>query len=324
MVADDVLYLSAADLERVALDPAVAREAVAAAFRAQHAGQARGLPKQALAVGPGHAFQSMVAAWADRGWAGCKWLGTAPVPPGSGLPTVHAAMALNNHATGTLRAIMDGGVLTGVRTAALSALAAHHLARMDSRTLGFVGCGVQARAHLPALLDLLPGLTHVLASSRTRASAEALAGLAQAAGRQADVADAETVVRGSDVLVTSVPLEPGSAPFLDPAWIPAGAFVSSVDIGRPWLPQGLRALDLLAVDDHVQMAAYPPLAPGLGPAGSFDADLAELAGGAHPGRTAPAQRAMFIFRGVALADLAVAAAFYDAAVAGGIGTRLPR
>jgi ornithine cyclodeaminase/alanine dehydrogenase-like protein (mu-crystallin family) len=317
-----MLYLSAADLRAVDLPPAAAREAVLAAFRAYRAGHAVSRPKLAIPLGPGHGFQSMCAASAEIGLAANKWLGMANVAPGSGLPTIHAMVMLNDHATGQLRAIMDGDVLTAIRTAAMSAAAASVLARPGSRVIGFVGCGLQAHAHLAALRDLLPGLDRVLATSRTRRSAEALLAASQLPGDVSD--DPEAVIRASDIVVTSVPLTDGLQPFLDPAWLRPGAFVTSVDVGRSWLPAGLSALDLLAIDDHAQQAASPAIAPGLGPLGSFSADLAELAAGDKPGRTTPDQRTMFIFRGFALADLAVAAAIYDRARAHGIGQWLPR
>lgn len=324
-MSDDLLYLAAADIAAIDLAPGIARAAIIDAFRAHHARRAISKPKLSLPLGPGHAFQSMCAAWQDEGLAGNKWLGMGNVPPGSGLPAIHALVMLNDFETGRLRAILDGNLLTGLRTAAMSAAAAQFLARADSRCIGFIGCGLQARFHLAALQALLPGLVAVRAFSRTRRSTDAFAAEATQAGFAATACDdAEAVIHDSDVVVTSVPMTDGFEPFLDPAWIPPGAFITSVDVGRSWRPHGLRALDLLVVDDHAQQHESPPVAPGLGPLGSFDADLSELAGGAKPGRTSDAQRAMFIFRGVALADLAVAAKVYAAALAQGIGRRLPR
>ena len=321
MAAGTVLYLGAADVAAIDLDPARARRAIVAAFQAHHAGRATTKAKLTLAVGPGHAFQSMCAAWPEQGLAANKWLGMANVAAGSGLPAIHALIMLNDHATGQLRAIMDGNVLTAVRTAAMSAAAAQSMARADSRAIGFIGCGLQARAHLAAFRALLPGLAELHAFSRTRRSAEAL--VASADGLRGTVHDdAEAAIRASDVVVTSVPQEAGSAPFLDPGWLRPGAFVASVDVGRSWLPAGLRALDVLAVDDHGQQHDSPPIAPGLGP--SFDADLGELAAGARPGRGSPADRTMFISRGFGLADLAVAALVYATARERGIGTTLAR
>ncbi len=323
MSADSFLYLSAADVKGLALDPGLMRGAVVEAFQAHHAQLATTRPKLTLTVGPGHAFQSMCAAWPTHGLAANKWLGMVNVAAGSGLPAIHSIIALNDYATGQLRVIMDGNVVTALRTAAMSAAAAETMARPDSRSIGFIGCGLQARSHLAAFRALMPGLVDLHAFSRTRRSAEALVeGATALRGTVHD--DPAVVVRESDIVVTTVPAEPGFQPFLDPADIRSGGFVSSVDVGRSWLPGGLRALDVLAVDDHAQQAESPPIGPGLGPLGSFDADLADLVSGSKPGRRGPEDRTLFVFRGFGLADLAVAALVFRAAQLRGSGAVLPR
>jgi ornithine cyclodeaminase/alanine dehydrogenase-like protein (mu-crystallin family) len=320
---DTILYLGEADIAGLGLDPALARGAIRTIFQAHHQGRTLSKPKLALEIGPGHVFQSLCAASPAIGMAATKWLGMAPA--GDGMPGIHAMIALNDFASGKLLAVMDGNLVTAIRTAAMSAAAAEFLARRDSGTIGFIGCGLQARAHLAAFKSLLPGLSRVRAHGRSRRTTELFLAHARQEGFAADAFDDPSeVVRASDVVVTSVPMQPGFEPFLDPAWIAPGAFVTAVDVARSWRPDGLRQLDIVATDDHQQQAENPPLAADLGPLGSFDADLAELAGGAKPGRQNAGQRAMFIFRGFALADLAVAASVYEAARAKGAGQTLAR
>lgn len=325
-VTRTVLYLSRADIEALALDETALRESVLAAFRANHDDRGISKPKLAFDIGPGHAFQSLSAASAALGVASKKWLGMAPSPDGGGA-NIDALVALNDFATGRLLAIMDGNELTAVRTAAMSAAAATSLARADSRTIGFVGCGIQAHAHLPAMKALLPGLDTVLAYGRGRASTQRFADFAAAQGFAVETFaedEAQALVSGSDIVITSVPTKAGFKPFLSPGWLKPGSFVAGVDIARSWIPDRLRDLDILATDDHAQQATTAALSPTVGPLGSFDADLSELAAGTKPGRTSPEQRAMFVFRGYAVADLAVAASVYKAATEQGIGTHLPR
>jgi ornithine cyclodeaminase/alanine dehydrogenase-like protein (mu-crystallin family) len=322
---DSFLYLSRRDVEATRLAPDVARAAVIEAFRALNERRAFGPPKQIIDIASGHSFQVLISAWREEEVAAAKWLGVAPVTAQSPFPGINAIIALNDFETGRLVAIMDGDTITGLRTAAMSAAAAQFLARADSATLGIVGCGLQARFHLPAMRAALPALTRLTLFSRTRASALALAQTAEREGWQVGIADTpEALVRGSDVVVTTVPMATGFAPFLHPDWLRPGSFVSAVDIGRSWLPGSLRRLDLAVTDDHAQQAKNPPLSADLGPAGTFDADLGELAAGVKPGRTDDAQRAIFIFRGVGLADLAVAVRVHRAAAVAGIGVRLPR
>ncbi len=324
MSDQSLLYLSEADVARVALDPAVARSAVAAIFVAHHAKGTMVKPKLSLDVGPGHSFQSLCAASAEEKLAVNKWVGVAPVDEGMTGAGIHAMIALNDFESGRLLAVLDGNLLTAIRTAAMSAVAAIHLARKDSHSIGFIGCGLQARSHLAAFHALMPGLRRVGAVSRTHRSAVALAAYASSLGLDATArVDAKEVVASSDIVITSVPNRAGFAPFLDPAWLLPGSFVSAVDVGRSWIATGLRSLDVLATDDRSQ-ALELVRALGLGDTPLFDTDLSGLVTTVNSGRTDPRQRTMFIFRGFALGDLAVAARIYAAAKVAGIGTTLPR
>jgi ornithine cyclodeaminase/alanine dehydrogenase-like protein (mu-crystallin family) len=134
-------------------------------------------------------------------------------------------------------------------------------------------------------------------------------------------ADARQAIEPADIVVTSVPAAAGFVPFLDGGWLRPGAFAAMVDLGRSWRPETIRDLDVMATDDRGQskiIAADGKLAH----AGPWTADLADLAAGRHPGRTGPRQRTGFIFAGIALADLAIAALIYRRAGTTGIGTRL--
>lgn len=319
-----VLYLGASDIAALDIDPADTRAAIRDAFRAYHGKRAVSLPKAAIEAGPGHVFQSMCAASIDIGLAGNKWLGFVPAPPGTLTSPIDAIIALNDYVSGRLVAILDGNLITGIRTAAMSAFAASSLARSDSRTIGFVGCGLQARTHLDAMKSLLPGLDIVQALGCSRDSTRRFVDYAEGLGFTASCTDdAAALVGSSDVVVTSVPMRPGLKPFLDADWIAPGAFVASVDVGRCWHPEGLRRLDILATDDHDQQAHYP-ITPEVGPLGTFDVDFADLAVASSPVRANARQRAMLIYRGFALADLAVAALVLERARAQGRGMPLPR
>jgi alanine dehydrogenase len=94
-----------------------------------------------------------------------------------------------------------------------------------------------------------------------------------------------------------------------------------VDLGRSWRRDTIRDFDVMATDERAQsevLAADRKLAH----AGPWPADLGDLVAGRHPGRTGLRQRTGFVFAGMALADLAVAALAYRRALAAGIGVRL--
>jgi alanine dehydrogenase len=322
-MSNTLLYLSHKDVRDCAVSPREAREGVLGAFRDHAAGRNRSLPKSALALGPGHAFQAMTAASAAQTIATVKWVASAPSQPGSAVPSVSALICVNDYATGVPLAVLDGDEITLVRTAAMSAAAASLLAPLDTRTIGFVGCGLQAHAHLAAFHDLYPGLTTALMLSRSRGSAERLAEAAAArALASAIVDDADTLLDRADIVISMVPAAPGLRPFLDARRMKPAAFATAVDTGRSWLPEALPAFDILATDSLAQSQAPYDVDGQPVTSVRFGHDLAALV--QTPLADAGTKRSLFCFRGFALADLALAHLVLEKARAGGVGISLPR
>ncbi len=322
-MSEHLLYLSRHDVRSLAIAPGEVREAVLRAFRDHADGLNRSLPKSALGLGPGHGFQAMTAASQSNGIATLKWVSMAPVGPDSTVPGINALICVSDYASGAPLAVLDGDEITLIRTAALSAAAAMRMAPPAPKTIGFVGCGLQAHAHLAAFLDLYPGLTTALALSRSRSSAERLAEAATECGLAAEiVADAGTLLARSDIVISMVPGAPGLTPFLDARLMKPNAFAAAVDIGRSWIPETLPAFDVLATDSLEQSKAPYDIDGNPVTTVRFGHDLVELASAAHP--TAPGSRSFFCFRGFALADLALAHLVVARACERAIGTMLPR
>lgn len=322
-MSNSLLYLSREDVEACAVTPREARQAVLRAFRDHAAELNRSLPKSALALGPGHAFQAMTAASEAQEIATVKWVASAPSQAGSTVPSVSALICVSDYATGAPLAILDGDEITLVRTAAMSAAAASLLAPPDARTIGFVGCGLQAHAHLAAFHDLYPGLSTALMLSRSRGSAERLAEAAAANGLATEIVDdADALLARADLVISMVPAASGLQPFLDARRMKPAAFAAAVDTGRSWLPEALPAFDHLVTDSLAQSQA--PYDVDGQPVASvrFGHDLATLS--QTPPAGAGEKRSVFCFRGFALADLALAHLVLEKARAGGIGTLLPR
>lgn len=318
-----LLYLSRGDVKDLAIAPGDAREAVLQVFRDHAAGLNRSLPKSALGLGPGHGFQAMTAASEADGIATLKWVSMAPVGPDSPTPGINALICVSDYRSGAPLAVLDGDEITLIRTAALSAAAATHLAPSAPQTIGFIGCGLQAYAHLAAFRDLYPGLVTALAFSRSRSSAEQLAQAATGYGLAAEISiDADSVLARSDIVISMVPGAPGLRPFLDAGKMKATAFASAVDIGRSWIPESLPAFDVLATDSLEQSKAPYDVDGNPVSTVRFSHDLVALANAAHP--TAPNARSLFCFRGFALADLALARLVMARAKERGIGLALPR
>jgi alanine dehydrogenase len=318
-----LLYLDAQAIRDLNLAPTAVREELEAGFRQHASGTFMAQPKQTLAFGPGHFFQSLAVVSADPPYAANKWVGIASANADRGLPNVNGLIVLSDAVTGLPLAVMDANVLTVTRTAGMSALAASHLARLGSRSLGFIGCGQQAQGHLVALREVLTKLDSVLVHSAHLGAAQAFADRASELGLAARATSCADDVLACDVIVTSVAGGPALVPFLNASKVMPGCFVAAVDLGRSWVPATLDRFDLKVTDDEAQ-AMDPENRRKLSYQGPFDADLARLVTSPEVRRTNDEQRIIFIFPGFAVADLVLAGLAYRTALASGTGTWLPR
>lgn len=136
-----------------------------------------------------------------------------------GLPTHLALIELLSRWTGEALAVLDGSLVTEMRTAAVSAVALDALAPDSVRNLGVLGSGVQARAHIEALRLVRPSLREVLLWSRTRAHAERLA--EETGARVVTIEEAA----GAEVVVTATS---SAEPVLRGEWLAPQAVVLAV------------------------------------------------------------------------------------------------
>ncbi len=137
---------------------------------------------------------------------GMKTVTVFPDNPGRTppLPSVQGVFVLFDGDTGAVRALVDGGAITGWKTAADSVLGARHLARPDSRELLVVGAGAVARNLIPAYRALFPDLERVRIVSRSGTSAANLAAAMTEAGHPAEAAsDLESALATADIVATA-------------------------------------------------------------------------------------------------------------------------
>ena len=150
---------------------------------------------------------------------GAKLVNLYPENVSRGIPTHQAVIALFNAWTGEPLAMMDGRLITELRTAAVSAVATKLLSAPTARRLAILGSGVQARSHFRAL-SLVRKFDDVRVWSRNQENARALA---EEIGARS--MSAEEAVRGADVVVT---VTGSSEPVLSGAWLKPGALVNAV------------------------------------------------------------------------------------------------
>ena len=150
---------------------------------------------------------------------GAKLVNLYPDNISRGIPTHQAVIALFRAQTGEPLAMMDGRLITELRTAAVSAVATKLLSRHDAKSLAILGSGVQARSHFRAL-SLVRKFDEVRIWSRNPQHAQMLAGEIGATATSA-----EEAVRDADVVVT---VTGSSVPVLHGSWLKPGVLVNAV------------------------------------------------------------------------------------------------
>ena len=317
MLESGIRYLSRRDVERLAVSAREIADRLETLLVAERAGDAWEAPKASIAPGDGRFSLALLSAAREPALSVLKTVGLSPGNAARGLPHIGGVIVVHDGESGMPVAILDAEHITAVRTAAISLVAARRLARAESRSIGFIGCGVQAVGHLDALASELP-IERIVAFSRRRESADSLCAHARSAGMAGRVAeDADDAVSGVDIVVSSVPDQPSLRPFLDAGKLGPGAFAIGVDLGRSWIPETFAAFDRLAVDDLRRHATAPIVT-----AVPVEADLVTLIG--EPRHADRSARTAFMFRGVGLGDLAAASICLDRARERGIGVTLER
>ena len=296
------LYLSEAEVQDLAPSAGTLADALAKAFRGPAAGKVAMPAKTSFSLdGSDASFHAMPAAVLGLA-AGVKWVASSPANAARDLPHLDALLLLSDADSGLVRAIVEARYLTGWRTAALSLLAARYLARPDATRLGLIGCGLQAASHCEALCEEFP-IRSAKLYSRRRETAQSFAVSLGERGLATHVSDEPAeVLAESDIVVTTVPAQPGLVGFLDAARLAPGVFVTMVDLGRSWQAESTGAFDRCFTDDSAQSCALAGSNPTFA-AMTFHGDLAALASGEVPGRQSEDQRIAFLFPGVALADI---------------------
>jgi alanine dehydrogenase len=254
---------------------------------------------------------------------GMKWVAGFATNNEVGLPAINAVVVINDASTGLPSAILDGGPITALRTAAVSGVAIRHFAPVvtgRAPRAALIGAGVQGHSHLAVLGRVLPGASLTL-FDRHLERAEALGVAARATEGIGDVtvaADARAAVRDADVVVTAASFGPVRQ-IMTSDWLAPDALVVPVDYATYLAAQVARDASLFLVDDRGQFLANRD-------AGLFDgypdptATLGEaiLAGTGRP----ETGRVVVTHLGVGLADVIFGAAIVRQAEARGLGTIL--
>jgi ornithine cyclodeaminase/alanine dehydrogenase-like protein (mu-crystallin family) len=252
-----------------------------------------------LTVEEGKRYLGIMPAVADEAM-GAKLVSFYPGNEEKGIATHHAMILLFRPDTGEPLAVMDGRLITEMRTAAVSAAVTKYLAAPEAHVLALVGSGVQADAHLQAL-SRVRHFDEIRVWSRTAAHADRFAG--QHRAKAMPIAEA---VRGADVIVTATN---ALQPILQGDWLKPGAHVNAVGSPRPnW-----RELDDRVMTNMVVVDSREAVLKESGDVILSGAEIYAEAGEIFAGTKAAPFSETTVFKSVGLAieDIATAKLVYD-------------
>src|SRR5206468_2839892 len=220
-----------------------------------------------------------------------------------GIPTHMATIFLVDPETGTPLPIMDGRLITEMRTAAVSAAATKLLASPDAKVLAILGSGVQARSHVEAL-RLVRRFEEIRVWSPTLEHAQRFANEIDAT-----VTSVEEAVRGADVIVT---VTSSKTPVLKGAWLKAGSHVNAIGACRPdWRELDDKAMQKGVVFVDSREGAMKESGDVILSAAKIYAELGEGFAGKVPSRAN--ETTIFKSLGMAVQDIGAAMLVYRSA-----------
>jgi len=296
------------------------------AFRAKAMGKVS-MPTKVYIELPEGDFRTMMAYIPDLKMACVKVVNVHPSNPAKhGLPTVMATIVLIDPDTGRPLAIMDGTYLTNMRTGATGGVAAKYLARKNSKVIGMVGAGSQARTQLLALNQVFK-IEEVRVCAKTRMECERFVKDMEPLGLKILINESvEEAVRGCDIIVTTTPV---TSPLVKNEWVEEGMHINAIGAdakGKEELDPEILKRAKVVVDDYEQACQYGelnvPVSKGIFKPEQIHAELGEIIIGRKPGRISDEEITVFDSTGLAIQDLAAAALVYRRAMKLGIASEI--
>ena len=250
-----------------------------------------------------------------------------------GLPRLSGTILIFDRKTGMLKGMLDGTLITNMRTGAAGGVGVKYLARPDSEDLVVLGTGAQAVTLINAALEVMPGIKSItVANIHTPGRAEKFArDLMQkipagiSVGFAEDTVSLEKAVRKADIILTATPSKEG---IIKADWVKPGTHLSCIGSdmeGKQELELELTAKVNAFADDTAQVISVGECEKAV-KAGMLDpkniTEIGDVILGRKPGRRSNDEITMFDSTGIGLQDLMTASMIIDKAKELGIGTVL--
>ncbi len=325
----DIRFIDATTIREI-LTPDRCIQLLDEAMRQVSSGEAHLPLRQAMALPGGRGFYGIMPGCLGAGEArpetfGAKLISLFPDNAVRGLPSHLGLMLLHETEGGRPVAILNGDVITSLRTAGASALATRALARSDARTVAIIGTGEEACTHIPAMLAVRDIRTvRVWGRNPERAAAlcERFASLEGVAFESS--ASVEAAVREADIVCT---VTASKTPVLHGEWLPSGVHVNLVGSSVP----SAREVDTETVVrarvyvDYLESARnqagelLEALRQGAIDESHIVAEIGAVLSGRASGRRNPDEITLYKSLGILAQDLAVSWYVYEQAVRLGLG-----
>jgi N-[(2S)-2-amino-2-carboxyethyl]-L-glutamate dehydrogenase len=259
--------------------------------------------------------------------AGLKWVGSKHDNPSKyGLERASALIILNDTETHYPIALLEGSLISGMRTAAVTAVAARYLAQVGFCSVACIGCGLIARMQLLTLLEQFPSINTIHLFDVNPFAAKNLVETFNHSFPNVKfriTETAEEAVREGEVVITCTVTD---KPYIPYEWLQKGSFVSNVSIMDVDKEAFLKA-DKVVVDDWEQSNREKKVINQLVLEGRFSrehlyAELGEIIIGKRSGRESNEEIILLNPMGMAIEDIACAHTLYQKALAANTGTFL--
>ena len=330
----EFVYLSQEDVIAAGgLNMKMAMDSVEKGFRLLSRGKYVSAPKIVVAIPPSEKAGGRMNGLAGyiggaMGVAGIKWIPSFPSNPQKrNLPRANALIILNDIHTGMPLAVMDGTIISAMRTGAVAGIGAKYLAREDSEILGIIGMSVQAKTQAMALKEALPSLKEIRAYRRKKSLAKNDAKeIQKLTGIKTVIVDSpKDAVDQADVIVTATTAD---EPIVKDDWVKEGSLF--IHIGTYVEEEYAVVLhsNKVVVDDWEGMKHRKTqvlarmFQEGLLKDDDIYANLDEIVNSKKVGRETKKERVFLSTVGMALEDLSFASKIYEQASKKSIGKTL--
>ncbi|NWG02363.1 MAG: ornithine cyclodeaminase [Syntrophaceae bacterium] len=259
--------------------------------------------------------------------AGIKFIPARPWNPEKyGLPRASALIIIVDPETLIPACVMDGAIVSAMRTGAAAGVAAKYLANPDAKVFGLVGASVQGRTQLMGMKKGVPSLEICRVYDINNKTANQFAKEMSACSQmKIEVVDrSERAIREADVVSTATI---ASAPYVQADWYKEGVFHAESSFWDTH-PEALQVMDLIFVDDWYQVkhhgvdVSWRAVRDGVIEESRIIGNLGEVVAGKKRGRTERKQRILFNPIGLAIHDLSEAHRVYQNALQMGIGRKI--